>query len=192
MIADHDSILIDAMGSGVLLPTALIPPPQRNGAPLVDRAIAAGLTAMNVTMGISGIGMGIDNFRSMIGTIHGYLSYFELDDRLVHVLSVADIRRAKHEGKVKLRLDAPVWLAVQQQLYRGCGPFLGGPLKTAALATALALLILQRHDRKARRALVIAVAAYAGMIAVFFIFNSRVNAAVSAWTPATLPPDWPS
>jgi len=100
MIADRDSILIDAMGSGILLPTALIPPPQRNGAPLVDRAIAAGLTAMNVTMGISGIGMGIDNFRSMIGTIHGYLSYFELDDRLVHVLSVADIRRAKHEGKL--------------------------------------------------------------------------------------------
>jgi hypothetical protein len=30
MIADHDSIPIDALGSGVLLTTALIPPPQRN------------------------------------------------------------------------------------------------------------------------------------------------------------------
>ena len=100
MIADRDTILIDAMGSGVLLPTALITPPPRNGAPLVDRSIAAGLTAMNVTMGISGIGMGIDNFRSMIGSIHGYLSYFELEDRLVHVLSVADIHRAKREGKL--------------------------------------------------------------------------------------------
>lgn len=50
----------------------------------IDRALAAGLTAMNVTMGISGIGMGVDNFRAMIGAIHGYLSYFELEDRLVH------------------------------------------------------------------------------------------------------------
>lgn len=100
MTVHRDAILIDAMGSGVLLPTALIPPPARNGAPLIDRAIAAGLTAMNVTMGISGIGMGVDNFRSMIGTIHGYLSYFELEDRLVHVLTVADIRRAKREGKL--------------------------------------------------------------------------------------------
>ena len=94
------AIVIDAMGSGVLLPTALIPPPPRNGAPLIDRALAAGLTAMNVTMGISGIGMGIDTFRSMIGTIHGYLSYFELENRLVHVLTVADIHRAKRDGKL--------------------------------------------------------------------------------------------
>ena len=70
MSADRDAILIDAMGSGVLLPTALIPPPPRNGAPLVDRAIAAGLTAMNVSMGISGIGMGIDNFRSIVRRQH--------------------------------------------------------------------------------------------------------------------------
>jgi membrane dipeptidase len=94
------AILIDAMGSGVLLPTALIPPPPRNGAPLLERALAAGLTAMNVTMGISGIGMGIDNFRSMIATIHGYLSYFELEERLIHVRSVADIHRAKTEGRL--------------------------------------------------------------------------------------------
>jgi len=100
-MADYrDAILIDGMGSGVLLPTALIPPPSRNGAPLLDRAIAAGLTAMNVTMGVSGIGMGIDNFRAMIGTMQGYLSYCELEDRLVHVVSVADIHRAKRDGKL--------------------------------------------------------------------------------------------
>jgi membrane dipeptidase len=88
------------MGSGVLLPTALVPPAPRNGAPLIDRAISVGLTAMNVTMGITGIGMGVDNFRSMIGTIQGYLSYFELEDRLIHVLSIRDIQRAKRERKL--------------------------------------------------------------------------------------------
>src|SRR5258707_2631035 len=96
----RESILIDGMGWGVLLPTALSPPSPRNGAPLLDRALAAGLTAMNVTLGVSGIGMGIDNFRSMIGTIHGYLSYFELEDRLVHIRGVPDIHRAKREGKL--------------------------------------------------------------------------------------------
>ena len=27
----------------------------------------------------------------------------------------------------KLRIDGPLWLAVQQSLYRGWGPFVGGP-----------------------------------------------------------------
>jgi hypothetical protein len=30
------------------------------------------------------------------------------------------------------------------------------------------------------------------MIAVFFVFNAPVNAAVDTWTPATLPADWPA
>ena len=41
----------------------------------------------------------------------------------------------------KLALDAPLWLAVQQHLYRGWGLFLGGPAEIGALATALALLV---------------------------------------------------
>src|SRR5262249_1778827 len=77
-----------------------IPPPARGGKPYLDRALASGLTAMNVTMGIAGIGMGVDNFRAMINTIHGYLSYFELEPRLLQVLTVADIRRAKREGRL--------------------------------------------------------------------------------------------
>jgi membrane dipeptidase len=96
----EEGVLIDAMGSGVLLPTALIPPPSRNGAPLIDRAITAGLTAMNVTMGITGIGMGVDDLHAMLGTMQGYFSLFEMDDRLVHVLTAADIHRARRECKL--------------------------------------------------------------------------------------------
>ena len=46
----------------------------------------------------------------------------------------------------KLALDAPLWLAVQQNLYRGWGPFVGGPIEILALATTLGLLIARRHD----------------------------------------------
>ena len=97
----EQAVLIDGQGAAALLPTALVPPPSVNGVPYLDRLVASGVTAMNVTMGISGIGIGVDNFRSMVGTIHGYLCYFELEQgRLVHVLTVDDILRAKRDGKV--------------------------------------------------------------------------------------------
>lgn len=95
------ALLIDGQGVGVLLPTALVPPPPVDGKPFLDRLLDAGVTAMVVTMGIGGIGMGVDNFRSMVGTVHGYLCYFELEKkRLLHVLSAADLRRAKRERKL--------------------------------------------------------------------------------------------
>ena len=93
--------MIDGQGTAVLLPIALVPPPPVDGVPFLDRLLDSGVTAMNVTLGISGIGVGIDNFRSMVTTVHGYLCYFELEQaRLIHVLTVKDIRRAKGEGKV--------------------------------------------------------------------------------------------
>jgi membrane dipeptidase len=95
------AVLVDGQGTAVILPTALVPPPPVNGVPFLDRLVASGVTAMNVTMGISGIGIGVDSFRSMVQTVHGYLCYFELErDRLVHVLTADDILRAKREGKV--------------------------------------------------------------------------------------------
>lgn len=97
----EQAVLVDGQGTAVLLPTSLVPPPPVNGVPFLDRLVASGVTAMNVTMGISGIGIGVDNFRSMVGTIHGYLCYFELEQaRLIHVLTTEDILRAKRERKV--------------------------------------------------------------------------------------------
>lgn len=90
----------------------------------------------------------------------------------------------------KLALDGPLWLAVQQHLYRGWGPFLGGPVEIGALLTALALLVARRRDRPAWRPTLVAALAYVGMIAAFFVFNNPVNAAINGWTPADLPPDW--
>ncbi|HEY2531511.1 MAG TPA: hypothetical protein VGJ20_26865 [Xanthobacteraceae bacterium] len=92
----------------------------------------------------------------------------------------------------KLALDGPLWLAVQQHLYRGWGPLLGGPAEIGALATTLALLVVRRADRRMRGLTLQAAIAYAGMLAVFFVFNAPVNAAVNRWTATTLPGDWPA
>jgi hypothetical protein len=86
----------------------------------------------------------------------------------------------------KLRLDGALWLAVQQNLYRGWGPVLGAPTELGALALSLILCA----ERGAQRWRLLGAGTYAAMIVVFFIFNAPVNAVVAGWTAATLPPDW--
>ena len=48
----------------------------------------------------------------------------------------------------KLTLDGPLWVAIQQHLYRGWGSVIGGPIEVAALATTLALVIIRRGRRE--------------------------------------------
>ena len=90
----------------------------------------------------------------------------------------------------KLALDAPLWLAVQQHLYRGWGPFFGGPVEIIAFATTMTLLVARRRDPAPMRLTLVAALAYVGMIVTFFVFNDPVNAALNAWTPSSMPPDW--
>jgi hypothetical protein len=89
----------------------------------------------------------------------------------------------------KLALDASLWLAVQQHLYRGSGPFYGGPVEIIAFATTMTLLVARRRDPAPMRFTLVAALAYAGMIVTFFLFNQPVNAALNAWTPSSMPPD---
>jgi hypothetical protein len=91
----------------------------------------------------------------------------------------------------KLALSGPLWLAVQQQLYRGWGPFLAGPAEIAVLGLTLGRLLSSHRPPERFRWLLMAALAYAAMIAVFFLFNNPVNHAVSTWTPGTLPSNWP-
>ena len=95
-----DAILVDGQGVTVLLPVAQVVPGAAGGVPYLDRAIAGGVTAQNVTLGIGGIGMGADDFRALLGTMHGHYCYFEIEPRLVHVETADDIRRAKREGRL--------------------------------------------------------------------------------------------
>ena len=89
----------------------------------------------------------------------------------------------------KLTLDGPLWLRVQQQLYRGWGEVFGAVEIVAFLSTLVLLLLTWRH-RSRRHAYLVAVVCYAVMLADFFVFNRPVNEALSSWTPATLPADW--
>jgi hypothetical protein len=90
----------------------------------------------------------------------------------------------------KLALDAQLWLAVQQQLYRGWGPFVGAPTELGGLFTSLLLVYLRRRSRTVVAATVLASLGYAGMLASFFVLNQPVNAALASWTASSLPPDW--
>ena len=85
-----------------------------------------------------------------------------------------------------------LWVAIQQHLYRGWGPVIGGPIEVAALATTLALLIIRRGRRETGLLTLAAALAYCGMIVTFFVFNNPVNSAVNTWTPASYPSDWQS
>ena len=86
----------------------------------------------------------------------------------------------------KLTLDGPLWLAIQQNLYRGWGPVLG-PFIVIALLLSLAHLFLPGQPR---RYFILACVCYAAMLASFFVFNDPVNVTLNGWTASTLPPDW--
>ena len=90
----------------------------------------------------------------------------------------------------KLRLEGPLWLAVQQQLYNGRGPLIGSPTVIGGMIINLVLLAAYRG--RARPALLFGPAgvAYGAMLLSFFLFNAPVNEAVDKWTPETLPADW--
>jgi hypothetical protein len=91
-----------------------------------------------------------------------------------------------------MRLAGPLWLAVQQRLYDGWGPLLGGPAEIGGAAICLVLVAAFRRDSRLRRLYALAAVANVAMLGCFFLLNDPVNKAVSAWTVRTLPADWPA
>ena len=89
----------------------------------------------------------------------------------------------------KLALKGPLWLAVQQNLYRGWGPFIG-PFEVTAVITSWILLYFSGKSRSIFGLTLIASCLLTGALAVFFILNAPVNAAFASWTAATLPSNW--
>ena len=95
-----DLILIDGQGVTVLLPVVQLPPEPKDGVDYIERALSGGLTAQNITLGIGGIGVGVDNFRALIDTMHSHFCYFEIEPRLIHVLNSKDIIKCKRDKKL--------------------------------------------------------------------------------------------
>jgi membrane dipeptidase len=92
--------VVDAEGVTVVLPNVHLQP-ERDGKPFIDRALAAGLTALNTTMGLGAIAAGVDDLRALLSSVYGYLVYFELHERKLMLIEAADdILRAKQEGKL--------------------------------------------------------------------------------------------
>jgi hypothetical protein len=90
----------------------------------------------------------------------------------------------------KLRLTGPLWLAVQQNLYRGWGPVLGPFEVGAVVFTWILVLMLRGRDVPFNRAFTAAIC-LSVVLAAFFLAVRPVNEAFAAWTPQTLPADWP-
>jgi hypothetical protein len=90
----------------------------------------------------------------------------------------------------KLHMDGPLWLQVQQQLYRRWGPFIGAPTEIAGVVVNALLVFDRSSDVSHRRLRGLVACLYLTMIIVFFVFNAPVNAAVGAWSAATLPAHW--
>jgi hypothetical protein len=92
----------------------------------------------------------------------------------------------------KLRLEGPLWLAVQQHLYNGWGPLIGAPTEIGGLVISAALAATSRKNTPAMLLHGLAAISYCGMLLSFFLLNKPVNEAVNGWTPQTLPADWAS
>jgi hypothetical protein len=120
-----------------------------------------------------------------------YVSWLRIMNLAVAILAVVAPVAHVLELPNKLSLDADLWLAVQEHLYRGWGPLVGAPTEMGGLVTSAVLAWVRRRQRFALNMTLIACVGYAGMLASFFVLNSPVNFAVSSWTPTMMPPDWP-
>jgi hypothetical protein len=89
----------------------------------------------------------------------------------------------------KLTLDGHLWLAVQQHLYRGWGPFVA-PFEVGAMVSSWVLVFLLRGRRGVFGPTLLAALCLSAALLVFFTLNAPVNAAFARWTPDTLPSDW--
>ncbi|MGE0119685.1 MAG: dipeptidase [Dongiaceae bacterium] len=137
----RQAVVIDAQGVALLLPAVHLPPPERDGKSYIDRAFAAGLTALNTTLGQGPIAAGADDLRGLLGSIYGYLAHIELHpQKLVLVETADDILTAKAAGKLG------VIFGVQ-----GLAPKIEGDLTLISILHKLGLRVamLTLNDRNA-------------------------------------------
>jgi anthrone oxygenase-like protein len=94
------------------------------------------------------------------------------------------------EKRPKKELSAPLYLAVQRNLYRNWGKA-GAILEPTAFSSAIALAVLARRDRS-RAALALGAAAIiAATTGIWKVFIDPINRRTGTWTnPEAMPGDW--
>jgi membrane dipeptidase len=101
MVLHQNAIVIDSEGVSILLPSVHLPQPERKGISFIDRALGAGVTALNTTLGQGPIAPGPDDLRGLLSSIYGHLVYLELHQtKLALVTTANDILRFKRRGKL--------------------------------------------------------------------------------------------
>ncbi len=90
----------------------------------------------------------------------------------------------------KLRLSGAEWLTVQHNLYVAFGPALGAWIEVGAIVLTWAVAFLVRRHRPAAWLTLGAAACTSAGLGVWFLLVAPMNAALSGWTPETLPGDW--
>lgn len=91
----------------------------------------------------------------------------------------------------KRELTGAEWLTIQHTFYGGFA-VVGGIAEALGLITTLGLLFLVRRCRTTFLLTLVGALCFLGTLLAYWFGNRPVNAKVSAWTPATLPPDWTS
>jgi hypothetical protein len=89
----------------------------------------------------------------------------------------------------KLRLDGATWLTVQHNLYVAFG-IVGAAIEVLAILLTWTLLLMVRQRRPAVWWTLAAAVCVTAGLADWFLLVAPMNAALSVWTPATLPADW--
>jgi hypothetical protein len=91
----------------------------------------------------------------------------------------------------KRALSGAEWLTVQHTFYGGFA-VVGGVAEVVGLLATCGLLIMLRGRGTTFGLTLVAALSFVGMLLSYFLGNRPINDLVAVWTPATLPPDWPS
>ena len=89
----------------------------------------------------------------------------------------------------KLRLEGPDWLTVQHNLYVAFG-VVGAAIEVLAILLTWVLVLQVRGRRPAFYWTLGAAGCITAGLIVWFMLVAPMNAALSGWTPDTLPADW--
>lgn len=89
----------------------------------------------------------------------------------------------------KEQLSGVEWWRVQQTFYGGFA-VVGGIAEVLGLVSSALLVYLLRKRRMSFILALVAVVAFAGMLALFAFGNNPINVQVASWRPETLPANW--